>query len=98
VFRMSAITITAILQAKKGKEEALFAELQKVVSPSQAEEGCIEYTLHRSLDEEGTFVFYETWANEQALQAHIESAHYQAYRNAAEGLIEKREVHKLRKV
>ncbi|MBM7705037.1 putative quinol monooxygenase [Metabacillus iocasae] len=95
---MSAITIMAVLQAKEGKEQELFDELQKVISPSRAEEGCIEYTLHQSMDDNGTFAFYETWKDEAALQAHIESTHYQTYRLAVEGLIEKREVHRLHKV
>ncbi|MGR9049535.1 putative quinol monooxygenase [Halobacillus faecis] len=92
------ITITAIIQAKRGQEEALFSELKKVVEPSRKEPGCVEYALHRSLEDEATFVFYETWENETALKAHVESDHYQTYREATAELTESRTVHKLRKV
>ncbi|WLR46418.1 putative quinol monooxygenase [Halobacillus litoralis] len=92
------ITINAIIQAKQGQEDALFTELKKVVEPSRKETGCVEYTLHQSLDDEGTFVFYETWEDETALKAHVESGHYQAYREATAELTESRSVHKLRKV
>ncbi|MYL48121.1 antibiotic biosynthesis monooxygenase [Halobacillus litoralis] len=92
------ITINAIIQAKQGQEEALFMELKKVVEPSREETGCVEYTLHQSLDEDGTFVFYETWEDEAALKAHVESEHYKAYRQATSELTDSRTVHKLRKV
>ncbi|MBN9653502.1 antibiotic biosynthesis monooxygenase [Halobacillus sp. GSS1] len=92
------ITINAIIKAKQGQEEALLAEMKKAVEPSRSEEGCIEYTLHRSLDDDGTFVFYETWENEAALKAHIDSEHYQAYREATAELTESRTVHKLQKL
>lgn len=94
---MPAITITAILKAKEGKEAALRAELEKVLAPSRAEEGCIEYTLHESLEEKEVFVFYETWENEEALQQHIQSTHYQTYRENTSDFIESRQVFKLRK-
>ena len=92
------ITINAILKAKTGKEEALYQELTKVITPSQQENGCVAYTLHRSLDDEAVFVFYETWEDNSALQAHITSPHYQAYRDATQNLVESREVYKLKKV
>ncbi|MDR0136227.1 putative quinol monooxygenase [Metabacillus idriensis] len=94
---MPAITITAILKAKEGKEDALRTELEKVLAPSRAEEGCIEYTLHESLEEKEVFVFYETWENEEALQQHIQSTHYQTYRENTSDFIESRQVFKLRK-
>lgn len=95
---MSSITINAILTAKPGCEEKLYEELLHVIGPSQAEEGCIVYTLHRSLENKAVFVFYETWESEAALYAHIVSEHYKRYRSNTESLIEKREVHRLQKV
>ncbi|WP_282034909.1 putative quinol monooxygenase [Metabacillus indicus] len=95
---MQPITITAILKAKEGKEGELRAELQNVLAPSLAEEGCMEYTLHESAEDERVFVFYETWKDAEALQQHIDSAHYQAYRKNTADLMESREVLKLRKL
>ncbi|WP_242688912.1 putative quinol monooxygenase [Bacillus sp. Cs-700] len=95
---MSMITINAILKAKLGQEKALYQELMKVIEPSQQENGCIDYTLHRSLEDDSVFVFYETWKDKEALQAHITSPHYQAYRDAIQDLVESREVYKLKKV
>ncbi|MBN8237118.1 antibiotic biosynthesis monooxygenase [Halobacillus kuroshimensis] len=92
------ITINAFLTAKEGREEELFNELKKVIEPSRKEAGCIDYVLHRSLDDASVFAFYETWKDQEALQMHIDSDHYQAYREATKDLTSSREVHKLEKV
>ncbi|WP_341357928.1 putative quinol monooxygenase [Rossellomorea sp. y25] len=95
---MSSITITAILTAKPGREEQLYQELIQVITPSRREDGCIEYSLHQSLANNATFVFYETWESEEALASHIESEHYNRYRQNTVTLVEKREVYRLQKV
>ncbi|WP_338779446.1 putative quinol monooxygenase [Metabacillus sp. FJAT-52054] len=95
---MSQITINAIMKAKSGKEEQLFGEMKKALAPSRAEEGCISYDLHRSKEDPGVFVFYENWKDQAAVDAHMQSAHYQAYREAIADLIETRDVHFLEKV
>lgn len=94
---MSGITINAILKAKPGKEEALFEVLQEVVEPSRKEPGCLEYILHRSVEDSRTFVFYETWKDIESIEAHIQSSHYKEYRCKAEDLYETRKVLKLKK-
>ncbi|MTH55210.1 antibiotic biosynthesis monooxygenase [Bacillus mangrovi] len=95
---MSAITINAIMKAKEGREEELFAAMKKAIAPSRAEEGCISYDLHRSKEDKGVFVFFENWKDQEAVDAHIASPHYQAYREEIAPLIETREVHFLDKV
>lgn len=92
------ITITAILKAHSGKESELRQALNKVIPPSRQEEGCLAYVLHESIDAPGTFVFYEKYRDETALDHHINSAHYQAYRQAAETLLAVRDVYRLQEV
>jgi len=92
------IIINAILKAKQGKEAELKEELLKVIEPSRNEPGCSHYTLHESLDDKGTFVFYEGWQGEEAIKAHIESPHYIDYRKNTEQLIASREVYRLAKL
>lgn len=95
---MASITINAILKAKPGKEQLLREELEKVIQPSRAENGCIEYCLHESLEDKGVFVFYETWKNEESLKLHLESNHYQKYRQNITPLLDTREVYRLQKI
>ncbi|NBD27260.1 putative quinol monooxygenase [Paenibacillus glycinis] len=92
---MSAITIVAILKARKGNERLLRDELLKVAAPSRAEAGCLDYVLHESAEHPEQFVFYETWQDQAALDAHIASSHYRAYRQAAEAWLDTREVYRL---
>jgi quinol monooxygenase YgiN len=93
-----SITINAILKAKQGKEELLRSELLKVIGPSRAEEGCLNYSLHESTENNSTFVFYETWKNEESVKHHIETKHYKQYRQNTETLIEQREVYRLKMI
>ncbi|MFI2858092.1 putative quinol monooxygenase [Paenibacillus sp. JSM ZJ436] len=93
---MEPIVITAVLKAKSGHEKELEQALLAVLQPSREEEGCIQYDLHQSTDDPSVFVFYERWANEAALNAHIHSDHYGHYRQHAEELVETREVYRLR--
>nr|WP_308786943.1 putative quinol monooxygenase [Planomicrobium stackebrandtii] len=94
---MEPIVITAILKPKENMEERLLAELIKVQEASQAEAGCLNYVLHQSIEDD-TFVLHETWKDQDALQSHIESLHYQEYRTNIADLIAKREVFKLKTV
>ncbi|MFD9625486.1 putative quinol monooxygenase [Peribacillus muralis] len=92
------ITINAILKAKPDRESLLLEELKKMVHPSCNEEGCIDYKLHQSLQDSGTFVFYETWENEEALRLHMETDHYKSYRKNIANLLDVREVYRLEEV
>ena len=44
---MSPLTVIAKFKAKSGSEEQLYEELRNLVAPTRAEEGCINYDLHR---------------------------------------------------
>lgn len=92
---MEPIVITAILKAKENMEEQLLAELVKVQEGSRREAGCLNYDLHQSI-EDGTFVLHETWKDNDALESHVGSSHYQEYRTNTADLLSKREVYKLK--
>lgn len=65
------LTIVAMLYAKPGKEAELAARLFALVAPSRAEAGCINYDMHQSNEEPGTFIMYENWTGSAALEAHF---------------------------
>lgn len=94
---MEPIVITAILKAKENMEEQLLAELVKVQKGSRREAGCLNYDLHQSI-EDGTFVLHETWKDNDALESHVGSSHYQEYRTNTADLLSKREVYKLKAI
>lgn len=70
------LTLFARLKAKAGKEDALRAALMKLVPPSRAEAGCINYDLHVDNSDSSVFWVYENWKDEAALLAHTKEPHY----------------------
>jgi quinol monooxygenase YgiN len=58
--------------------------VRAMTDPSRAEEGCLLYLGHQSADDERTFLFYEQWADEAALDAHRAMPHF---RELVDGVI-----------
>jgi quinol monooxygenase YgiN len=92
---MTNIILCAILKAKAGQKVKLRDELLKLVEPSRAEKGCIEYKLHQSLEEDGTFLFYEIWASESEINEHVNTEHYKEYKKNIETIIDSMDVYRL---
>lgn len=82
------LTVLAEMRARTGKESQLRSALLDLVGPTHAEEGCLDYDLHESLDEKGLFWFYENWTSAEALEKHLGSAHLQALPAKLEGLLD----------
>ena len=85
---MSQLTVIAKVKAKKGAEEKLHEECRKLIEPTRAEEGCLNYDMHRSVEDSGTFMFYENWASRPLWERHMESPHLTAFSANSEGLTE----------
>lgn len=73
------VTLNVHLQAALGQEAALAESLMALLSPTRAERGCINYDLHRNLQDPSKFMFYENWATQEALDQHIATPHIQAF-------------------
>ena len=74
---MPAIGTTAIITAKPESAGEVEAALIELVEATQAEPGCIMYSLNRGLQEPNVFVTVEKWESPEALQAHLGSPHIQ---------------------
>lgn len=48
---------------------------EELVKETQKEEGCIFYSLHQDVNDKTVFACIETWTNQQALDAHLQSEH-----------------------
>jgi quinol monooxygenase YgiN len=95
---MSEVAVVAILVAKPGKEEELRQVLEANVEPTRKERGALQYDLHRDNDEPRRFIFVERWESQDALDAHGQSTHIQAFRAKAPALCEHSEVRKATKI
>jgi quinol monooxygenase YgiN len=84
------IILNAHLQASVGRETELGNALRSLVAPSRLEPGCLAYELHHDIERPGSFMFYEKFADQGALDAHLATDHFkafQSYLSANDGLI-----------
>jgi quinol monooxygenase YgiN len=73
------VTAVAIARAKPGQEKELGRRMAALVAPTLAEPGCINYDLHRSNSDPGTWMFYENWRTQADLDAHMKTAHFTGF-------------------
>ena len=84
---MDTCFVTAVLEAKKGMEAQLEAEVLANIPNVRAEKGCIRYDFHKNRTEGGTFLFYEIWESPEALTAHAKSPHMMVYKERTKELL-----------
>ena len=76
---MFAIVAKLTVQDGKGDEFAAAAK-EMVAAVSRAEAGrTLTYSLHRAVDDPNVFVFYEQYADDDALAAHRGTEHMAAF-------------------
>jgi quinol monooxygenase YgiN len=86
-----AVTLIVILRAREGQETLLEAELRALVSPSRKEEGCLAYSLHRSIDTPGALLLHEVWATREAHAEHTRLPHFLRWNARKDALLASRE-------
>ncbi len=64
-------TITGTIYGLPEKREELISLMRSFVAPTRAEIGCVEYQFHECADEPNTFMFYENWISQEALDLHL---------------------------
>lgn len=94
---MSQLTIIAKIKTNLGAEEQVHQKLIRLVGLTRTEEGCIEYTLHRSIEDPSVFLFYENWANKSLWQKHMQSQDFLAFGKNTEMWIESLGLYQLAK-
>jgi quinol monooxygenase YgiN len=82
------LTVLARIRAKTGKEEEVLSEIMSLIVPTQAEEGCINYDLHRSQDEPALFCLYENWRSRRDLDEHLATPYLQGFLGKASDLLD----------
>ena len=75
----NTVTVVARIRAAKGKGDALAALLvEQCAVVRKAEPGCLAYRVHRSTKDPELFLFYETYADDAAFEAHRTAPHLAA--------------------
>jgi quinol monooxygenase YgiN len=83
----TTLTVVATMKAKPGQEENLREALLNLIPTTRAEEGCLNYDLHRSVDDPAAFLFHENWTSKAALDAHLAKPHLQEFLGRADELL-----------
>ena len=63
--------------ARDGEADTVADILRRVAPLTRAEPGCIQYQVHRHADDPNTFMLFERFVDEAALEAHTASPHVQ---------------------
>ena len=85
---MTKLTLIANITAKADKIDLVKAELEKLIAPTRAEQGCINYDLHQDNENPAHFMFFENWETRDLWQTHMNSPHLQHYIAATDGAVE----------
>ncbi len=64
--------LTARLKVKNEYINELKQSALAIVADSRAEEGCISYHVHQSIDDETVFIWRECWIDKAALDEHFQ--------------------------
>lgn len=72
------IAICAPLVLQEGKLEEAIQALTPMIEQSRAEEGNISYQLFQSNDDPNTVMFIEFWKDQEAIDIHGQTEHFQA--------------------
>jgi quinol monooxygenase YgiN len=78
-----AVIVISHVRGRRSYEAIVRETLKKLVGPSRAEEGCLEYKVFESAADATFFVSYYVWASEKHLKAHGDTAQMAGFRRMA---------------
>ncbi|HKY72984.1 MAG TPA: putative quinol monooxygenase [Nitrospira sp.] len=81
------VTVVVRLKAKPGLEAKVWEELHKLLRPTRAEQGCLNFDMHQDPNDPGLFLFHENWTCEEDLQRHFKTPHIAQWIKKAEEML-----------
>lgn len=76
------IVVTVIVESTADDIAALQAAIKAMEEHSRAETGCLDYTFSVELNDPDIMRITECWESEEALAAHMQTAHMTEFRKA----------------
>jgi quinol monooxygenase YgiN len=86
---MADLVLVVTVKAHADVVEKLRPAMLENAAKSVQEEGCLQFDVIESREDENTFIFYEVYKDEDALARHRETPHFLAYLNVMQELGEK---------
>jgi quinol monooxygenase YgiN len=87
VKEMTKLAIVANIHANPDRIDLVKAELEKLLPITRAEQGCLQYDLHRDNDHPAHFMVFENWESRELWQRHMNAPHLAAYLQATDGAV-----------
>ena len=95
---MAQIVIIAKATIKKEFTNEIYILLESLhKSTHENDSGCVQYDLHKDLENENSFTFIETWESPELLDAHMQKEHFLSFVKSVENKLENLEISKLEK-
>ncbi|WP_242887538.1 putative quinol monooxygenase [Actinomadura litoris] len=83
----NTLTVVAGFVAKPGQEQRLRDELNAMVAPSLAEEGCLLYQPYVDPNRPDHMIMIEEWTDEAALDHHFTLPHFKRVAQVLEEIL-----------
>jgi len=95
---LAQIVIVAKVTIKEEFIQEVYPLLESLHKSTHANDfGCIQYDLHKDLENPNSFTFVETWENTELLDAHMQKEHFLSFVKNVENKLENLEISKLEK-
>lgn len=85
---MKTLILIARLKVRKDAVDEAKKAALSIIEPSRAEDGCLNYDFHQSIDDESVFIWHETCANMAAIEAHGATKHFLEFSEAVSHITE----------
>ncbi|CRY54217.1 antibiotic biosynthesis monooxygenase domain-containing protein [Yersinia intermedia] len=92
------VRVIASLVAKPEFVNEVKEAVLQVIEPSREEQGNLQYDLHAESGQNGSFVFFERWESDAALDKHNKTQHFGDFVKAIEGKLERIEIKKVKQI
>jgi quinol monooxygenase YgiN len=76
----TAVSVIATFIPKSGQDKGVEQVLRGMVAPTRKEPGCDRYDLYCTKDSPPSYVLFEIYKDQAALEAHRGTEHYKSYR------------------
>ena len=70
------ISIVAKFIVNSGEEQKFLDLVNELGVASRAEEGCLEYILHKDVKKTSTYCILEKWKNQAVIDVHNQTPHF----------------------
>ena len=81
------IMVKAKMTAKSGEKNNIIAKAQDLIKSSRLDQGCINYNLYTSTENENVLLILEQWENFELLQSHMQTEHFKTFGTATKDIL-----------